>query len=103
MKKQHKGRVPIPFPSNQGRPNALGKDKKIINFAVPAAQHKASSEKSQQGRVFNVTDFMRLLHKHLFVNQPLAKAQALHRQLVKLDEGDGRIEDVKQWLKEASG
>jgi hypothetical protein len=85
-----------------GRPNQLGADKKIINFAVPYKQWKRSSEKSQAGRVFNVADFMRLLHKHLFINVSLQKAQALHRQLIALEKSEGEIQDVRQWLKDSA-
>lgn len=86
--KRRRGPVRVPIQTS-GRPNQLGSDKKIINFAVPFKQWAASSEKSQAGRVFNVADFMRLLHKHLFVNRPLREAQAIHRRLIEMDKQNG--------------
>jgi len=68
-------------PAKRGRPTTDPKPMASFTFELPREQHTTGSDKSMQGRMFNLSLYLRLLHKE-FCEQPLEESQAQLRALL---------------------
>jgi hypothetical protein len=69
-----------------GRPPGPKVELKSFSFEMPAEQHQAGSDKSAQGKVFNLSLYFRLVHKHRFLGRPLEESQRELNELMALDQ-----------------
>lgn len=76
-----------------GRPKGTKREPtKTFSFEMPESQHALGSEKSDQGRVFNLSMYFRLIHKYNFLQRPLEESQ---KELNKLRERERNEEKCR--------
>jgi hypothetical protein len=76
-----------PAKRGRGRPADTGpkQELKTFSFEMPKDQHAAGSEKSMGGKIFNLSLYFRLIHKHKFLGRPLAESQMELSELLALE------------------